>query len=301
MSASILPEVVDRLRSIGALAGATLDRVTIGESAVMVELEAVETRSDAVAGARPRAGESARTHRTAGLAHRPPGSAPSTDDTDVETLLQWATQPTDAAMESGATTIETAIGVAAINALSAPFVDWDTGDPMALLDPTVDTITTVGLFRPAFRKFADVDVRVIERADVGDVSAPDGVRVTTVQPEETAAAMAGAEVVFVTGSTLIYGGLERYLAATPTTATVVLIGATASVLPDPAFAAGVDVVAGASVTAPDRVRAAVRADVCGTDLHDAGVEKVFTVNDRRADSSTNQTLRLTDRDKAIDD
>jgi len=54
---------------------------------------------------------------------------------------------------------------------------------------------------------------------------------------------------------------------------VVVVGATASALPDPLFAAGADVVAGAAVDDPDAVRAAVRAGACGTDLHDAGLRK----------------------------
>ncbi|WP_436347857.1 Rossmann-like domain-containing protein [Natronorubrum sp. FCH18a] len=71
--------------------------------------------------------------------------------------------------------------------------------------------------------------------------------------------------------------------AAPPEATVVLIGATASGLPEPAFEADVDVVAGADVVAPDRVRDAVKQGACGTDLHDAGVRKVYTVADGVAD------------------
>ncbi|WP_265110994.1 Rossmann-like domain-containing protein [Halosolutus halophilus] len=294
----ILPAVVDRLRSIGALEGATAERVTLGDATLMVELAGVESGTGAEAGTADVAGGSRGSHRTAGFAHRPPGNGrtadaldESTDGVDVETLVRWATRtPGGSSTETigypgtprDGTLLERALGVAAINALSAPFVDWNPGDPMALLDPAVDAITTVGLFRPAFRKFADVDVRVIERTDVGSVSSPDGVSVTTFRPDAASAAMADADVVFVTGSTFVYGGLEAYLEAAPAAATVVLIGATASVLPGPAFAAGVDVVAGASVTETerDRVREAVRAGACGTDLHDAGVRKVYAVADR---------------------
>ncbi|SDJ86628.1 Rossmann-like domain-containing protein [Natronorubrum texcoconense] len=294
----IRPAIVDRLRSRGIPDGVTVECVTIGESAVLVELAGVRAadRSDPELAA---AGEGT---RTAGLAHRPPGESVSTDDVDLETLLRWATLEFDdlggesdydgsEADESGRidatvdgdTALRIALGVAAINALSAPSIDWRTGDPMALLDPSVDVIATVGAFKPAFRKFSDVDVRVIERGDVGPVSAPDDVRVTTFRPAEATAAMADADVVFVTGSVFVYGGLERYLEAAPADATVVLIGATASGLPEPMFEAGVDVVAGAEVAAPDRVREAVQSGACGTDLHDAGVRKVYTMADGVAD------------------
>lgn len=277
MSAPVLPTVIDRLRERGATDGATVEQITVGRSTLMVELAGVEGELDNT----PRGREE---QPTAGLAHRPPGDELSTAGIDLETLLEWAEQSPvdsvpdrDAGSKSDATTLEIALGVAAVNALSTPFIEWQTGDPMALLDSSVDTIATVGLFRPAFRKFADVDVRVVERTPVDDVSTPDDVTVSTHRPTDAAAAMAGAEVVFITGSTLVYGGLEQYLEAAPETATVVLIGATASMLPGPAFAAGVTVVAGASVTDTDRVREAIRADACGTELHEAGVQKVYTV------------------------
>ncbi|ELY36657.1 Rossmann-like domain-containing protein [Natronorubrum tibetense] len=296
----IRPAIVDRLRSRGITEGVTVERVTIGKAAVLVELAGVCTavRSE------PELTESDERVRTTGLAHRPSGEPVSTDDVDLETLLRWATLEPDEsgdesdrdgdgtetgestrsdAMADGDTALRIALGVATINALSAPFVDWRTGDPMTLLDPSVDVIATVGVFRPAFRKFSDVDVRVIERRDVGPISAPDDVRITTFRPTEATAAMADADVVFITGSVFVYGGLERYLEAAPAEAAVVLIGATASGLPEPMFEAGVDVVAGADVVAPDRVREAVRGGACGTDLHDAGVRKVYTVADGVAD------------------
>ncbi|PCR90666.1 Rossmann-like domain-containing protein [Natrinema ejinorense] len=314
----ILPAVVDRLRSIGTLEAATVEDVTIGDAAVMVEVGGVAARSGAKARAATGSEATRGSQPTAGLAHRPSGPTRPEDDLDIDTLVGWATrtsressidgQDRHGGAGDGATSadglLENALGVAAINALSAPYIDWQTGDPMALLDPSVDTIATVGLFRPAFRKFDDVDVRVIERTDVGSVTAPAGVRVATFQPDAASAAMAGADVVFVTGSTFVYGGLERYLAAAPAAATVVLIGATASVLPDPVFDAGVDVVAGASVADRARVREAVASGACGTDLHDAGVRKVYVAADRSTDPSQGLTHTRSggsNRDETTDD
>ncbi len=241
-----LAAVTARLKS--AADRATLDRVTVGDAAVVVELVTPDASS-------------------AGLAHRPPGSV-SDALPEPATLLSWATSAPDGSTER-------ALGVATCNALSAPRISWRPGDPMALAAADVDTVVTVGLFRPAFRKFADVTVRVIERDPIGDVSSPAHVTVESFIPAETTTAMAGAEVVFVTGSAFVYGGAADYLAAAPADATVVVMGATASFLPAPLFAAGVDVVAGAAVSDPAPVRAAVRSGACGTDLHDAGVRKVY--------------------------
>jgi len=245
-----LAEAVGRLREL-APETVAVDRLTVGERVVLVELTDGEDVS-------------------AGVAHRPPGDPPATDDLDLERLLTAAASPADSTDR-----VVRALGIAAANALSVPHIDWRTGDPMALLDADVDRITTVGLFVPAFRKFDGVEVRVIERDPVDDPPAPEGVRTETFTSEETAAAMSGADVVFVTGSAFIYGGVEPYLEAAPETATVVVLGATASFLPGPLFDRGVDVVAGASVADLESVRAAVADGACGTDLHDAGLRKVY--------------------------
>ena len=263
---SILSTVRDSLRERNAVNRWTVEDVTVGARAVLVEL----------------ADDGDGEARTAGLAHRPPGDPnrlPS-DPSDPEELLG----PLQDAGTGEASWLPRAVAIATLNALSAPFIDWQSGDPMARLDPGVETITTVGLFRPAFRKFADVTVRVIEREQVvaDSVTAPDGVVVESYRPEQTAVAMQGTEVVFVTGSTLVYGGIERSLEAVPAEATAVVIGATASMLPEQLFAAGADVVAGVAVDDTGRAREAVAAGACGTDLHDHGVRKGFVAETQPA-------------------
>jgi uncharacterized protein (DUF4213/DUF364 family) len=266
----MLSAVVRDVASRSSTDDATFDRVTVGDAAVLVEL-ANEDESGSV---------------LAGLAHRPSGSTPTPAPWTELTPLALASAVADEAASGDdglpGGLVTRAVGIATLNALCAPNLAWQSGDPMALLDPDVDIIVTVGLFRPAFRKFGDVEVRVVERAAVGDVATPDGVTLRTFEPAATAAAMAGADVVFVTGSTLVYGGIERYLAAAPATATVVCIGATASMLPDAFFEAGVDVLAGATVDDVDAARDAVAAGACGTDLHDSGVRKVFVARETPA-------------------
>ena len=206
-----------------------------------------------------------------GVAHRPPGEVP-TLPSDAAELARWSFAPPTGGAAGRA------MGIATLNALSAGTVDWQVGDPMAALTGDVDRIATVGLFRAAFRKFDAVEVRVVERREVEPVAAPDGVSVSVFSPDEHAAAFDGVEVLFVTGSSLVYGGIGDYLRAAAEVPTVVLIGATASFLPGPAFDAGVTLLAGARVTDADRVRAGIEAGLCGTDLHDRGLEKVYVAS-----------------------
>lgn len=204
-----------------------------------------------------------------GVAHRPAGGFDTNVPDDVLALSRWAFDP------PGDDPVAAALGIAALNARSNGSIPWNAGDPMAALDPDVDRIATVGLFRAAFRKFEAVDVRVIEREPVGSIDAPSGVSVSVFGPEDADGAIADVDVLFVTGSSLVYGGTVDYLRAAAAVPTVILIGATSSFLPGPAFDAGTTVVAGARVTDPDLVRAGIESGRCGTDLHDRGLEKVY--------------------------
>ena len=282
-----LAVVRDRLRPHAT--EASVDRITVGERAVLVELRSED-------------------QTMAGLAHLPTGEPPETEGRTVESLLAEATTDVggdDTVATEQAVLSERALGIATLNALSAPLVDWRRGDPMALLSDDVEQITTVGLFRPAFRKFEDVEVRVIERERIDHVPDPAGVRVRTFTPAAVEEAMADSEVVFITGSAFIYGGVEAYVEAAPPAATVVVIGATASFWPDPLFAAGVDAVAGAIVTDVADVRTALTDGACGTDLHESGLTKVYAARETPAgirldtiggaDSATTDAFSPTDQ------
>ncbi|MFB6131137.1 MAG: Rossmann-like domain-containing protein [Salinigranum sp.] len=287
---TVRTRLLDRVRRLLAdrADAAVRPRVTVAPRVVLVELE------------HPRHG------RLAGVAHRPRSDRPSAESTaPVADASVGAASPHGASVDppSGAEPdasrrtwprsaaalsslavdapasdpLARAVGIATLNALSAPDVHWRPGDPMAALSPDVGVVATVGLFRPAFRKFGDVEVRVVERDPDRVDDLPSGASASVYAPEECGSAFDGADVCFVTGSTLIYGGVDRYLAALTAVEVplVVLIGSTASFLPEPAFDAGVDVLAGARVTDPDRVREHATAGDCDTDLHDNGLEKGF--------------------------
>lgn len=254
--ASLLARVHDAVLERTPLSGATVEALDVGEDLLLLEVHH-EGR------------------RAAGVSHRPPGTLPGQPDGEAAVDVGgWAVDPPGEDLPLGR-----AVGLAALNALSAPLIDWRTGDPFEALDPDVAAIATVGLFGPAFRKFGAVDVRVIERRDVEPPETPPGVSVSLYGPEEAAAAVDGADVVFVTGSSLLYGGTEAYLAAARDVPSVVLVGSTASFIPEPAFEAGVTMLAGARVADLESVRAGILAGECATDLHDEGLEKVFVAAD----------------------
>ncbi|HKJ58588.1 MAG TPA: DUF364 domain-containing protein [Halobacteriales archaeon] len=254
---SLLDAVYDSVAERSPLSEATVDRVVVGDRLLLVEVDDVESADG--------------DRRSAGAAHRPPGVLDE-DPAGARALdvASWATGSSDSSDP-----LRRAVGVAALNALSEPLMDWATGDPFEALASDVSAIATVGLFGPAFRKFGAVDVRVIERQDLEPPETPEGVSVSTYGPDEAEAAIDGVDVVFVTGSTLLYGGTERYLEAARDVPDVVLVGATASFVPEPAFEAGATMLAGARVTDAEAVRRGAVAGECATDLHDEGMEKVY--------------------------
>jgi len=249
----LLRSIAEELGTRRAEAGVV--RATIGERLVAVELDG--------------------NCCPMGVAHRPNIGGDVTVPETARQLSRWAYEP------PGDNPVAAALGLAALNARSVGAIDWTAGDPMAAVATDADSIATIGLFGAAFRKFDGVDVRVVEREPVEAIDAPPAVSVSVHGPEEAASAIADVDVLFITGSSLLYGGTLRNLQHAEDIPTVVMIGATASFLPEPVFAAGVDVLAGARVTDPAGVRSGIASGLCGTDLHDNGFEKVFVANRRR--------------------
>lgn len=210
--------------------------------------------------------------RAAGTTYMPAGPSPELVGRDALAVVEDAIAP-------DASNPTRAMGLATLNALSEGLVEWRRGDPMAALTDDVDTVAMVGLFGPVLREFEELDVRVIER-DPGAVSLPDdlppSVDVSLHGQQEAEPALDGADVVLVTGTTLVYGGLGRYLAATSADQPFVLVGATSSFVPEPLFEAGTSVVAGARVTDRERVRDLIAGPRCGQKLHGNGLQKVYT-------------------------
>lgn len=216
----------------------------------------------------------------AGISLRPPGTIPRVKGEPVATVLstveEWHEEKTQP--------VQRAVGMATLNALSSPLMNWIPGDPIEEKSGNAEIIVTVGLFGPAIEKWTDQEIRVIEREPVDGDALPAHISLFT--PDESVTAFDGADLCFITGSTLVYGGLSAYLAALPEKdrPTVVLIGATASFLPHGVFAAGVDVLAGIQIVDRVAVQQGIAAGACGSDLHTNGLEKVYW----QAGSSTHE-------------
>jgi len=140
------------------------------------------------------------------------------------------------------------IGIAAINALSWMVIPEcycsHQGDPLDQINIEDRVIAMVGYFPPLVSRFSPLakEVRIIERGGIG-----------VHQSKDAKDVMADAEIVIITGSALIYGGMEKYLECSKNADEVIVLGPTASMLPDPFFKRGATIVAGIQILDADSI------------------------------------------------
>ena len=158
--------------------------------------------------------------------------------------------------------IKTAIAIATLNALSATCwerelshdyriqVNTDAVDAVRM--PAESSVVVVGAVVPILRKLKARGGRwwVIEQ----DPQTLKGDEMNHFIPaDQSAATISAADVLIVTGVTLVNHTLDPILQAARPDAEIAVIGPTASMLPDALFARGVRVVGGVWVKEPDQL------------------------------------------------
>jgi uncharacterized protein (DUF4213/DUF364 family) len=161
---------------------------------------------------------------------------------------------------SGAPPLKKAVGIAILNALSQscrkqiPGRGYTSESGTDVLDtlplPGAGYAVVVGALVPVIRRLMargkpfgilELDPRTL-KADEQAVAIP---------PGKADACVGKADLLVITGTTLLNNTLEPMLALAKPEATVVVVGPTASMLPDAFFRRGVDVLGGDIVTSPD--------------------------------------------------
>jgi hypothetical protein len=151
---------------------------------------------------------------------------------------------------------EAVVGVATINALSQIVLETDATDYSIIegyyLDQIEitrdDTVALVGYIRPFIPviKSKAGTLYVIERSMVAE---NEEVLPDTASEE----ILPKADVVILTGSTLVNGTIDRLLQLSKTAREVGVVGPTASMIPDPLFKRGATATAGIRVTNAERL------------------------------------------------
>ncbi|MDI6806775.1 MAG: DUF364 domain-containing protein [Candidatus Aenigmarchaeota archaeon] len=140
---------------------------------------------------------------------------------------------------------ERAIGITAINALTKFPTPVRYGDPLDNLNVKDKVVATVGYFHPVIERFSSSakELRVIERRDMPN----------TYPPEKAEEILKEASVVIITGSALVYGGMEDYLENSKNAEDVLVIGPTSSMHPEPFFRRGATMVGGIEILDSEKI------------------------------------------------
>lgn len=151
--------------------------------------------------------------------------------------------------------VESAVGVATMNALSQTvfqthpqkyiFSDVDVLD----LIQTKDNVVMVGYFAPLISKILRKtgELSVVEKRKIEDK------RVKLFPASSISKALSDPNIVLISGSTLVNKTLNSILSCGTKAREVVLLGPTASAIPQPFFKMGVTAVMGVKITDPERM------------------------------------------------
>lgn len=149
---------------------------------------------------------------------------------------------------------ERVIGVATINAMSQIVLKQEQNQYSVLEGNMLDhvdirlgeSVAMVGNIKPLVPAIRNrtTKLRVFERGG----SLEDGVLPDTATEE----VIPEADIVFITGSAIANGTIGRLLELAAKARSVIVVGPSASMIPDPLFKRGVDLIGGVIVTDPDK-------------------------------------------------
>jgi uncharacterized protein (DUF4213/DUF364 family) len=158
--------------------------------------------------------------------------------------------------------MQRSVGIAVLNALSALLLKEqgikgarvvegaDALDVIAINKS--DTIAMVGAFVPFIRVIKGT-TKALYIIDKHPQALKEDERSLWRSPASAAETLSKADIVIITGSSMVEGGLDELLLASTKAREIVLAGPTASAWPGPFFKRGVTVMAGISASDPDRL------------------------------------------------
>jgi uncharacterized protein (DUF4213/DUF364 family) len=157
-------------------------------------------------------------------------------------------------------TMQRSVGVAVLNALSALQIReqgikeahiMKGADALDVIEIKAgDTLVMVGAFVPFIKKLKGRS-KELYIIDKHPQALKEEERHLWRSPASIAAIMPQADIVIITGYSMVEGGLDELLSACTKAREIILAGPTASAWPEPFFKRGVTVMAGISINDPD--------------------------------------------------
>jgi uncharacterized protein len=150
------------------------------------------------------------------------------------------------------------VTLAAVNALSAPFLTPDRyrlrfdDDVLDLLDTgRVGRLGMVGAIRPFLKRLKNIPTIEIAVVEQKEESLADDEKKYFVPADRAKEVLPACDTVIITGATISNGTIDGLLTMTRPDTRIIVTGPTASMLPDALFAQGVFIVSGVAVADAD--------------------------------------------------
>ena len=179
------------------------------------------------------------------------------------------------------------VRLAAINAVSAELISKsnytiiEDKDPIDLVDLNSNkTVCIVGAFHTYMKNIANTSAKLIV-LELNESAVPDDFKKYYVPAEKASSVFPDSDVIIITGSTLINNTLDKMLKIIPPNKKVIIVGPTASLIPDVLFEHGINIIGCTRIVDADRVFHAISEGAAGFHLFHNGAQKICLLNDKK--------------------
>lgn len=176
------------------------------------------------------------------------------------------------------------VKLAAINAVSQELISTsdytiiEDKDPIELVDlNNSKTICVVGAFDSYMRKIANSSSKLIV-LELNEPAVPDEFKQYYSPAANASSVFPEADVIIITGSTLVNNTLDHILEIIPPNKQVIIVGPTAGLIPDVLFQHGIQIIGATRVVDADRLFRAIAEGAAGYHLFINGAQKICLLN-----------------------
>jgi len=177
------------------------------------------------------------------------------------------------------------VRLAALNAVSAELIAKSNykiiadKDPIELVDLNSNkTVCIVGAFYSYMKNIANTSAKLIV-LELNKNAIPDDYQKYYVPVEEAASVFSFSDIIIITGSTLVNNTLDEILQMIPKKKEVIIVGPTASLIPDILFQHGISIIGSTRIVDADKVFHTISEGGAGYHLFNNGAQKICLLND----------------------
>jgi uncharacterized protein (DUF4213/DUF364 family) len=188
---------------------------------------------------------------------------------------------------NGGSKILDIVKLAALNAVSAELIEnanykiITDKDPIDLVELNSNkTVCIVGAFHSYMKNIAETLAKLIV-LELNEDAIPVEYKKFYVPAAKAGEVFPEADVIIITGSTLVNNTLDEMLDIIPPDKQVIIVGPTASLIPDVLFKKGINIIGSTRILDADKVFLAIEEGGAGYHLFQNGAQKICLLNERK--------------------